>query len=390
MTSAANELCFATSITREGVESEIVEGMTKLGWRVALRALELTQVLDFARRDHIDLALVGGDRPDGPTLIALMEQGIRVVGVVDSPLAVPRFQAYGVADLIHYEPRNQERLLADLGALFKSRIARTHRSGKSGGRFFCVTGAAGAPGRTTIAFNLAMESADLGHSTLLAEIDRAGGTLAQQLGLLNSVSTLNRALNTRLPISQIAPAVAGNFHVLTAPLQSVMVADLDPELVSGLWERARSEFEISIVDVGSIGDLNEITNGKRRVERLLVDALVKSDGVLVVVTPDPQSVARTLRALDALRAEIPDIPIQLVANRVPQKSGRGNRDSFSVMDAVGAFAERSLKIHQIPLDFDLFGRALNQGRAIAELAPRSPARKAIRQLAEDVWSPKVA
>ena len=185
-------------------------------------------------------------------------------------------------------------------------------------------------------------------------------------------------------------AVAGNFHVLTAPLQSVMVADLDPELVSGLWERARSEFEISIVDVGSIGDLNEITNGKRRVERLLVDALVKSDGVLVVVTPDPQSVARTLRALDALRAEIPDIPIQLVANRVPQKSGRGNRDSFSVMDAVGAFAERSLKIHQIPLDFDLFGRALNQGRAIAELAPRSPARKAIRQLAEDVWSPKVA
>jgi Flp pilus assembly CpaE family ATPase len=47
-------------------------------------------------------------------------------------------------------------------------------------------------------------------------------------------------------------------------------------------------------------------------------------------------------------------------------------------------------IHQVPLDLDLFGRALNQGRAIAELAPRSPVRKAIRQLAQDVWQAKVA
>jgi Mrp family chromosome partitioning ATPase len=195
---------FATSITREGVESDIVETMAKIGWQVALRALELTQVQQIMDRERIDLVLVGGDRPDGQTMMALMERGIRVVGVVDSPLSAPRFQAYGVADLIFYEAQNQERLLRDLGALFKSRQATAHRVGDSGGRFFCVTGAAGSPGRTSVALNLAMESADLGHSTLLAEIDRTGGTLAQQLGLINSNSPGDRR---QLSCSDCAVAV---------------------------------------------------------------------------------------------------------------------------------------------------------------------------------------
>jgi MinD-like ATPase involved in chromosome partitioning or flagellar assembly len=386
------ELRFATSITREEVESNIVDAMAKLGWQVALRALDLTQVLQALGTEHIDLALVGGDRPDGATLIALMERGIRVVGVVDSPLAAPRFQAYGVADLIYYEGASQERLLRDLGALFRSSPnLRAQRASDSAGRFFCVTGAAGAPGRTSIALNLAMESADLGRSTLLAEIDRAGGTLAQQLGLINSASTLNRALTSRLPISQIAPAIAANFHVLTAPLQPTMMDEVDPDSAAELWRRARSEFEISVVDVGSVGDLFEISRVKRRVERLLIDALVQADEVLMVVRVDPQSVARTLRALDAISSELPEVPIRLIANRVPQITGRRRaRGGFSTDEAMRAFAERSLVVHQVPLDLALFDRALNQGRGIAELAPRSQVRKAIRQIVQDVWQSKVA
>lgn len=391
MSVSSGQLRFATSITRESVESEVVENMQKLGWQVVLRALDLRQVLNAATSQQLDLVLVGGDRPDGPTLISLMDSGIRVVAIVDSPLAAPRFQAYGVADLVNYEARNQERLLRDLGVLFKSRLPIAHRSGKPEGRFFCVTGAAGAPGRTCIALNLAMESADLGRSTLLSEIDRSGGMLAQQLGLINSASSLSRAMGSRLPITQVAPAVAGNFHVLTAPLQPAMMADLDPELAVELWQRARAEFEISIVDVGPVGDLFEVSRVTRRVERLLIDALAQADGVLMVVTPDPQSVSRTLRALDALYGEFPQIKIELIANRWPQKPGRLHRsEAFSVDDAIGAFADRSLRVHQVPLDLDLFGRALLQGRAIAELAPRSAVRKAIRQLAEDVWRAEVA
>jgi len=382
---------FVTSITRESVESEVIECMQKLGWQVAFRALDLHQVLDFAGKETIDLVLVGADRPDGQALVSLLESGIRVVGIVDSPMAAPRFQAYGVADLVRYEGRNQERLLADLSSLFKARVMKEHRYGKVGGRIFCVTGAAGAPGRTSIALNLAMESADLGHSTLLVEIDREGGTLAQQLGLINSASTLNRAIATHLPINQVAPAIAGNFHVLTAPLQPVMMAGMDAESAAELWQRARSEFDISIVDVGSVGVLSETTQVRRRAERVLIETLGQADGVLMVVTPDPQSVARTLRALDALFLEIPEIKIQLIANQVPQKIGRSlSRGEHASIDAMSALADRALLVHQVPLDPDLFGRALHQGRGIAELAPRSLARKAIRKLAQDVWEAKVA
>ena len=395
MSASTGESRFATSITREGMETDIVESMQKLGWQIALRALDPSQVLVSASSERIDLVLVGGDRPDGATLIALMERGIRVVGVVDSPIAAPRFQAYGVADLIHYEANNPDLLLRDLGALFKTRNTKASRHASSGGRFYCVAGAAGSPGRTSLALNLAMESADLGHSTLLAEIDRAGGTLAQQLGLINTASTLNRVLSSHLPIAQIAPAITANLHVLTAPLQASMMSELDPDLAVELWPRARTEFEISILDVGSVSDLFEISSAKRRVERLLADALAQADEVLMVVAADPQSVSRTLRALDALAAELPELPIRLIANRMPRKSGwrsgpSGERGDFSANDVIGAFAERALVIHQVPLDLGLFGRALKQGRAISELAPRSAVRKAIRELAEDVWRAKVA
>ncbi|HUW78033.1 MAG TPA: hypothetical protein VMV52_04705 [Candidatus Nanopelagicaceae bacterium] len=390
--STGQELRFATVITREAVESDVVAAMTNLGWRVALRALDLQEVLLSAEQERIELVLVGGDRPDGQMIMTLMERGIRVIGVIDSALAKPRFQAYGVVNVVQYESQNPDRLVQDLAALFQLRQTNGHRNGDQLGHFFCVGSATGSPGRTSIALNLAMESADLGYSTLLTEIDRMGGALAQQLGLINTASTLTRALTSKLPIAQFAPAIAPNFHVLTAPLQPMMLGEVDPRNAEQLWQKARSEFEICIIDIGSVSDLFQFTPLKRRFERLVVDVLRQANEVFMVVGADPQSVARTLRSLDALTSELPDLHIRLIANKVPARLGRrqGARGDFSTEDLVRAFATHELDIHQIPLDLELFGRALNQGRALAEMAPRSNVRKAIRQLTEDVWPVKVA
>ncbi len=390
MSPLPTEQRYAIAIANEDIEGDVIECMQQLGWQLSLRALSLTQLLT-AVSEGIEAVFVGGDRPDGASLVELIERGVKVIGVVDSSLAAARFQAYGVTELIQYEMRSRAQLVKDLDVLFGRTLVARNRQRKAGGRLIAIAGAAGSPGRTCIALNLAMESADLGRLTLLAEVDREGGTLAQQLGLINITSSLQRALATHLPIAQVAPAIASNFHALTAPLPARLMNELDPVMADQLWQRARSEFEMVLVDVGSVSGLFDLARARRRVERLQIDVLTQADEVIMVAAVDPQSVARTHRALDALSGELPDLSFRVVANRVPPASRRHGQNAELADDEVSkAFADRPVAIHRIPLDAALFRRALYQGRAIAELAPRSPVRKAIRTLAQDVCQRNVA
>ena len=69
-------------------------------------------------------------------------------------------------------------------------VRRPRRPSRAAGRVVAVWGPAGAPGRTTVAIGVADEAARLGVSTLLADADPYGGTVAQTLGLLDESAGL--------------------------------------------------------------------------------------------------------------------------------------------------------------------------------------------------------
>jgi Mrp family chromosome partitioning ATPase len=58
------------------------------------------------------------------------------------------------------------------------------------GRVVAVWGPAGAPGRTTVAIGVADEAARLGVTTLLADADPYGGTVAPTVGLPDEIAGL--------------------------------------------------------------------------------------------------------------------------------------------------------------------------------------------------------
>ena len=60
-------------------------------------------------------------------------------------------------------------------------------------RASCPLGSAGAPGRTTVAVNLAAELARLGQPTVLVDADTYGGCVAQSLSLLDEAPGLAAA-----------------------------------------------------------------------------------------------------------------------------------------------------------------------------------------------------
>ena len=55
-------------------------------------------------------------------------------------------------------------------------------------QLLAVWGPTGAPGRTTVAINVASELAELGQSVLLIDADSYGGAIAPTLGLIDDAA----------------------------------------------------------------------------------------------------------------------------------------------------------------------------------------------------------
>jgi hypothetical protein len=90
------------------------------------------------------------------------------------------------------------------------------------GSIIAVWGPAGAPGRTTIALNLASELARLGQPTLLVDADTYGGCIAQSLSLLDEAPGLAAATRSAdqgsldlAVLARLAPEVSPGLRVLT-------------------------------------------------------------------------------------------------------------------------------------------------------------------------------
>ena len=92
----------------------------------------------------------------------------------------------------------------------------------SEGLIIAVWGPAGAPGRTTVALNLASELARLGQATVLVDADTYGGCIAQSLSLLDEAPGLAAATRSAdqgsldlAVLARLAPEVCAGLRVLT-------------------------------------------------------------------------------------------------------------------------------------------------------------------------------
>ena len=103
--------------------------------------------------------------------------------------------------------------------------------------------------------------------------------------------------------------------------------------------------------------------------------------VVVVGSGDPVGLQRLVRASQDLGG-IPSGRPLVVVNRV-RASAVGADPQARIVEALGRFAGME-DLHLVPEDRETLDRLLLQGRVLAEGAPRSPAREAIRALAARV------
>lgn len=402
-----------TAVTGAVWESALVGALdrTDHGVTVVRRCVDVSELLAAAATGTGQAALLSAElrRLDGDAVARLEAAGVAVVGLVEpgDERAAERLRQLGVLHVLpaDAEPEVIARALREAveGASPTRRDVADPRAALPApgvrevpgerpvgtGSVIAVWGPTGAPGRTTVAVGIADEAARLGLSTLLVDADVYGGVVAQVLGLLDESPGLAGAarlagsgtLDTDAVV-RLAWAVRPRLRVLTGLARADRWPELRPRAVAAVLEEARRLAACTVVDCSfSLEDDEELsfdTAAPRRNGATLA-ALESADTVLCVSGADPVALQRSVRALDELRQVLPGVEPVMVVNQVRRGPVPGDARR-EIAAALERFAGRTVRF-ALPFDRGATDAALASGRTLAEVAPGSPLRIALRSMA---------
>jgi MinD-like ATPase involved in chromosome partitioning or flagellar assembly len=260
------------------------------------------------------------------------------------------------------------------------------------GRVVVVWGPAGAPGRTTVATNLAWEVARRSTDVVLADLDPYGGAVAQQLGILDEVSGLLSAarlagsgqLDDRF--ASVCRGIGDHLAVVTGLPRADRWREVRAAQVDQLLERARAAGQV-VVDTGFSleEDAGSDFGGRPGRNALTLAALEQADEVVVVGAADPVGLARLARGLVDLRERTGGVPVRVVVNRMRGSIGWSEKEIAGMVEGFSRVAG----LHFLPEDRQGLDRALVSGRPVAE-AGDSPFVQGLGALADAVFPASVA
>jgi MinD-like ATPase involved in chromosome partitioning or flagellar assembly len=405
-----------TAVTGAAWESELVGALDRddHGVTVVRRCVDVSELLAAAATGTGQAALLSAERRrlDAVAVARLQAAGVALVGLVEpgDDRAAERLRRLGVATVLpaDAEPAVIARALRDAaaGGVASQRDVAEPRAAlpalgaapepvvvaPGGGRVVAVWGPTGAPGRTTVAVGIADEAARLGVPTLLIDADVYGGVVAQVLGLLDESPGLAGAARQAAAgtldaasLAQLTWTLRPQLRVLTGLARADRWPELRPRAVTAVIEEARRLADLVVVDCGfSIEEDEELsfdTAAPRR-NGATIAVLEAADTVLCVSGADPVALQRCVRALGELSDVLPDVDPLLVVNQVRRGPVPGNARA-EIAEALERFAGREVGCF-LPADRVGLDAAVAAGRTLAEVAPGSPLRAALRSLAARV------
>lgn len=259
------------------------------------------------------------------------------------------------------------------------------------GQVIAVWGPAGAPGRTTLAINVAAELAAVGHSVALADVDTYSGSIAPSLGLLDEAPGFAAACRlagaeslTRAELERIGQRYTsghGSFWVLTGIGRANRWPELSAQRVAATLAQCRDWVEFTVVDVGFSLETDEELSSDLFVPRrnaASITALREADRVIAVGIADPVGLSRFLRAHVDLVETVASGRVLVVMNKL-RASAIGLNPIGQVAQTLSRFGGIEAAV-MIPFDPPALDAAILSGTTLADVAPRSPARVAIREL----------
>ncbi|MGC5628406.1 hypothetical protein ACPYO6_09210 [Georgenia sp. Z1344] len=259
------------------------------------------------------------------------------------------------------------------------------------GRIVVVWGARGAPGRTTLAVNLAAEAAALGVRAVVVDADTEAPALAQVLGIPDDISSIaavtRHATHGRLDADVARSALAevsDNLRALTGLTRPDRWRELETASLESVWEVLREVAPLVVVDVAAGAEQGDGTDFGPVRHQATLSALAAADEVVVVGAGDPVGVRRLVLALTDLRERdlAPDARRSVVVNRV-RRAAAGPDHERAVREALWRYGGDQEPV-LVPDDPSTADAALLAGATWREQSHSSAARKAVEALARRV------
>ena len=213
------------------------------------------------------------------------------------------------------------------------------------------------------------EGADLRGRTILVDADPYGGSIGQQLGVMDEVSGLLAAARLATAgqleerFSTVQRGLDHRLSVVTGLPRPDRWTEVRSGTVEHLLELGRTHGDV-VVDTGfslesdPAGDLG----GRPGRNQLTLGALEVADDVVVVGAADPVGLSRLARGLVDLREVLGDRPVHVVVNRMRPTLGWSEKE---VAGMVAGFA-RLAGLAFLPDDRTSVDRALVAGRTLVE------------------------
>ncbi len=257
---------------------------------------------------------------------------------------------------------------------FKHRRDTSQESAKTArfGKIINMVASKGGVGNTTIAVNLAVNLAQLNRrqSVALVDLNLLFGEVPLFLDIKPSFHWGEVARNiSRLDamfLMSVLHRHSSGVYVLPSPTELDGTHQLSPDIIENLLTLMKTIFDYTVIDAGHTTD------------DIAIRALEMSDTVLVTANlsvPCLTNLNRLTRVLYDL-GFTPGESVKLVINRYMKDA------SISLKDAEESVG---MKVSwTVPNDYKTTMSAINQGKSLAEIAMRSPAARAIRQIAVDL------
>ncbi|HSN07157.1 MAG TPA: chromosome partitioning protein [Candidatus Angelobacter sp.] len=388
-------------------EGPLVAGLAHPASRVeiARRCLDTADLLAAASAGLGRVAVLGALAPrlDADVVERVRAMDVAVVGVVGDgdDEGARRLSRWGASAVVMVDPIDLGRAVREIASAASSTGSSTPMVGEEsgadaadvdGGRVIAVWGPAGAPGRTSVAVALADESARAGADVLLVDADTWAPSVSVVLGLLDDgaglASACRRSLGGGLDVAALT-ALARQVHpglrVLPGLPRSGRWNEVRGAAIADVLRVARSLADLVVVDCGFSLEADEElvfdTEAPRR-NAATFAALESADLVVAVGSADPVGLVRIVAGLSELGEVVPGSDVRVLVTRL-RESLVGRRGAAAVADALHRHAGVD-DVWCVPDDRAAYDEAVRRGATLAEVAPSSPARAALRSAANEL------
>jgi len=297
--------------------------------RVFRRCVDGVDIRATVQVHQVDVVLVSDDtlRIDTGLISELHSAGVRVIALSsDTTFWAER----GAVECVSVDVTNIPRSISLLVNLLNNQQVDVPVDDSSQGDLIAVAGFGGGVGRSLLVRELGFACAQESVTTVCVEADTFGASMSQDLNLpidtlhLLDLCQLIQQREIQLKEASVSvindlAIVADNLAVVPGIPRSSQWIDLRTDAINKVYKKLRQEFDVTIIDVGPVVELEFGIGGESALPRRqasVMPAIEQADDIVLCVRADVVSVTRLVKNFLELSDIFSHAEIHVVINQV--------------------------------------------------------------------------